>query len=525
MRKLLLRSLRDALLVSLLSFFIFRVGLIISSQVKVDDLQFIIDYCRTQIHLHQAILCSGCAGLVSLVLWRCGRGRLMVSKPGYPDTRKDYQNTNIPEVNIINSLSSLATTIQSILTKPNKQSEVDLFSLNNKVDALYSEISTLKDSISSLIETLSYTNTHVSPLEHSSEVPDISNIHIDSDSESSDSDQCQYSDKNVPIVAVTEISRTRPQIEQTDEPMHSSNPSISNNNMRTRSGRDKRRRKAMFETKNDAPIDLSRFQNMSEREILAELKQREANRRERYQLPEYLTPEEKQLAMSDLTKLWIEWKRRNPKAVIRDWDYRHLGTLSETHASLPRRNIRQIIANRRTEAMIKEAKEEGKEVTKCEICSRVYLVEKGHRCFITTWGSRMQSAHLPSNKHIIISQDGKHEIKISRRQMVDPDKIAKEYEKYNQYHTMMESGKINTGAESHSHPHVSEMLATESSQPITSTALQVPDSPLIQNDTEAEQTVNTAAVNTTDLYSIVKRAVWDVCETHFRDAPLSQRRK
>lgn len=44
-------------------------------------------------------------------------------------------------------------------------------------------------------------------------------------------------------------------------------------------------------------------------------------------------------------------------------------------------------------------------------------------------GSKILAARLPSTSNIIIKQDGKHEIKISRRKMVDPDKIAKEYER------------------------------------------------------------------------------------------------
>ena len=220
--------------------------------------------------------------------------------------------------------------------------------------------------------------------------------------------------------------------------------------------------------------------------------------------------------MTGLPKLWIQSKMSNPRAIVRDWDYRDLGKLSETHASLPRRYVKQIIHNRRTEAMMKAAKREGKEVTKCEICSRIYLVEKGHKCFITTWGSKISTAKLPSTSNIIISQDGKHEIKISRRKMVDPDKIAKEYERLQQYRTMV-SGKnidgtatstkgVRDGVESSHTP----LLASEKEWAI-------PDLPSMDDRMNEQPDINAVSIEPTELYQLIKRAIWEVCDSHFRD--------
>lgn len=184
--------------------------------------------------------------------------------------------------------------------------------------------------------------------------------------------------------------------------------------------------------------------------------------------------------------------------------------------------MKQIIHNRRAEAMIKAAKQAGKEIAKCEICSRAYLLERGHRCFITAWSSKVQSAKLPSTSNIIISQDGNHEIKISRRTMVDSEKIRREYEKLKQYRTMVSGKDIKENT--HSLARIPPVDMEQVPLPSTPITCAVPDLPLMDEKME-EQDINTVSVETTQLYHLIKKAIWEVCDSHFRDGVPLQNAK
>lgn len=459
--------------------------------------------------------------LICLLLVRAV-GKLMVSKPGSQGTFINSNSAVGPEVNIINTLASLSSAIQTMfpdIAKSNDEKKLSLSELDVKMDMVYSEMKLLKETLLTMMSTWNYTNSsHTIPElqeRNNEEIFNISNVNIRDDDDYLISEyDISDTDDELPTVAALHIKKHKKNRSKTVD--ENKIEKISDDKT---SSIKHPHQKELERSTNGSPMDLSQFIEMSEKEVLMELKKRDLLRREQQKLPEYLTSAEKKLAMTDLTKLWLEWKVKNPRAIVKHWDYRNLGVLSEEHAALPRKYVRQIIANRRSEAMLAAAKEEGKEVGKCEICSRVYLIEKGHRCFITGWGSKMPSASLPSNKNIIVSQDGKHDIKISRRQMVDPDKITKEYEKLSQYRILMET--TNKSKEQMEAIIPTDLAKVDSIRdPAEKGSLGenlLSDSPLRKENEEVAESANMITIDKNELYGIMKGVVLDVYKSHFRD--------
>lgn len=523
-RKKLINGLKDSIIVTLILGVMYSLiaHLALNVEVKntIANWQDLVEkyFTRTQFISLGIVLIVICPMIVRVV------GKLMVSKPGSQGSSIDTHlgNSSGIEVNLINTLSSLSSAIQNVFPEliQHKDKHIMVSQLEKKVDLLYAEMQSMREMTLTMMNALNYSNNFnmISDTKPKSteELLDVSNVNLDSEDEISLGYDKSDIEDEIPTVATLHIKK------------HKKHRSTSYDESRNNREKDSDNRPAAHRQITKSPqrnldepvLDISLFKDMTEKDVLSELKKRDAFRRDQQRAPEYLTSDEKKLAMTDLTQLWIEWKSKNPKAFIKEWDHRPLGVLSDEHASLPRRYVRQIIANRRTEAMLAAAKKEGKEVGKCEICSRIYLKERGHRCFITGWGTKMPSATLPSNKNIIVSQDGKHDIKICRRQMVDPDKINKEYLKLTQYHLMKETKdklKEKMDAENqieNTNDTPAEVIPSESIPVVEST---------VQNVIDVPESANVITIDKSELYSIMKNVVLEVCDSHFRDTSLAKK--
>lgn len=86
--------------------------------------------------------------------------------------------------------------------------------------------------------------------------------------------------------------------------------------------------------------------------------------------------------------------------------------------------------------MITAFAEKGVKVVQCERCGKVFPHTGRHACFQTGWTAKTTGSGLPKLKDVLISQEGRNVIKVSRQANIDEKKLAKDFERYKQYRIM-----------------------------------------------------------------------------------------
>ena len=265
------------------------------------------------------------------------------------------------------------------------------------------------------------------------------------------------------------------------------------------------------------PFDPSKYENMSEMEVLQKLRKEEWERRKSGKLPEFLNEVERSLAIRDLSRLAREWKRR-AGFPLKDADYRNLGTLSRIQAELPRRLVLQILKRRRIDASLQQAREEGREIRQCEVCEAMIVKDTYHQCFLVPWGDEKTRNGVPHKKQIVVSQSGRGALKIGQQFVVDNEKLEKEREKLSQFRLAYPVDRNGPRSES---PNANN--AEGGRAPITETQRVIEreeavDSPLMR----PEVTANVVQVSPKVLYDTMMRVVEDSHLRHFLRGSLSE---
>ena len=146
------------------------------------------------------------------------------------------------------------------------------------------------------------------------------------------------------------------------------------------------------------------------------------------QLPEYLTPEERQLGKQDLAQLDREWKNITGRE-IRASDYLSIGVLDTTQVQQPRKLIQEIISIRRRNAYFERMIKEGKQVSECENCNRKIVNGQNHHCIATSWKFATRKRGVPAEHRVIVSQSNRGNIQIAKPLQVNEKKLCQELDK------------------------------------------------------------------------------------------------
>lgn len=424
LRRFLLVSVRDAILVSFLCFFLLKLMAILVDTVEVKEYRPLYLELRDFLHLHQVSFLLAGSALVSLLLWRWSSGKTMVSKPGFASNLKDSTKTSEPyfDVNIINLLPNLVKAVHSVLSPTSKHVELDQITLlMQKLDTLYQDIHQMKNLLTLAMDSATFNSIPTT------NVMTAQSGIIDTDTE--------------PLVATTKgvkihhrKSKRHAKFDE-QQPERQSNSGVCleegkpDKNTFTRS------------SDNNPLFDAAKYANMTEKQVRDELVRIERERKAQNRELEYLTVSEKELAKADLAKLNRTWRSKDPEYRLRDYDFRDLGILNDEEADLPRRLIRQIIRNRRLEAMVEQARAEGKEILQCRNCELMFPKGRPHRCFTTSWGRSKVNRGVPFKEDVVVSQVGRGHIKIGRQNRLDTDKCLKHYENLAQHRVLLKATK------------------------------------------------------------------------------------
>lgn len=206
---------------------------------------------------------------------------------------------------------------------------------------------------------------------------------------------------------------------------------------------EKTRRKRAREPTSGAPNggltqqELMDFVGKSKRDLLEKFKEDLREEAARRRDPEYLTKDEAELGMKDLSQLDIQW-RKSKGLAVKDLHHRSIGVLKPEQAQLRRREIIEIIRGRRNEDFAVRMKEKGSPVMKCSNCNQYFLVERGHRCYIAQWNVRQPRGPLPVERKIVISQTGGGAVQVKPVTQVDISKLDNKIKRLQDYRLVHE---------------------------------------------------------------------------------------
>lgn len=146
--------------------------------------------------------------------------------------------------------------------------------------------------------------------------------------------------------------------------------------------------------------------------------------------PMFLTDEEKQLSLTELSRLWKlqEQQRRGVKAELRPVDYEELPDLSSEEQQLPRTTIKSIIRSRKNEMWIRKMIAKGVKLVECPTCHQI--VTETHQCLPTKFKStKFRKGGLPVTSQVIVSTDrGGTAVKMQNKTIIDQKQLQTEYE-------------------------------------------------------------------------------------------------
>jgi hypothetical protein len=173
---------------------------------------------------------------------------------------------------------------------------------------------------------------------------------------------------------------------------------------------------------------MSNISNLSEAELLDQLRLREVERKHAERPAEFLTDEEKKMNMDQLFRKWkLERQReRQEREELRKSDFDKLGDLDDEQRLLPRRAINALINARKNEVWAKGLAARGIKVLTCEVCSRLYTEDREHRCLQTRW--RTDSNISGVSRNIILTQSPSG-VRMRTASIVDEAKVFAEYER------------------------------------------------------------------------------------------------
>lgn len=363
----------------------------------------------------------------------------MVSKPGSP-TVPEGSNDSIQsseeqmkhgvvsgqmdaQVHVLSALTTLTQALQSVLNnapvpkggEPQQQHERMLSAVSGQLELL----STLPDQVKSLYQ----------------EVKELRNLYFEFKDfpktqlcvvEEGEIEDEEYDELFTPLVAVSETinpnKRPAPEPTTPRQPLEASSLQEKVPDTRPRGSK-----------LPDVPFDVEQYVGKTQREVFEALRKSLAAQREQAKEPDFLNDREKELGLTDLAMLAREWKSRNPKTPIRDYDYRNIGRLTREEADLPRRCVKQIIQNQKKKAWMQAEKAAGREVKTCAECGAYYPKGKPHKCFPAGWSLQTKSKGLPARKDVFIAQSGEKNVKISQRYVPDEERMTKQMQQFQQY--------------------------------------------------------------------------------------------
>lgn len=180
--------------------------------------------------------------------------------------------------------------------------------------------------------------------------------------------------------------------------------------------------------------------DMTEADLLDNLKQREAARREAQRAaksdPEFLTDEERNMTMDELhRKFKVENQRRFSEAAdLRATDFEPLGDLTAEQKQLPRFVVKRLIRQRKHQLWVEEMQARGVPLHRCDVCHE--LTTDSHRCVATRWltqGNRNSAIA----KGVVVST-GPSGIRVHTAPIVNPPQLRKEFQKLQAWSAKMD---------------------------------------------------------------------------------------
>lgn len=437
----------------------------------------------------------------------------MVSKTGCPivpvGTEDPIQSSEEPEkhegvpsradaqVHVLSALTTVTRALQTVLNNASGPKEDQFHKQQQMISSLSQQVqllSTLPDQLRTLYQ----------------EVKDLKNLYFELKEfprtqmcivEDEGIEDEEYDELFTPLVAVSETSnpnkRPAPELTTPRQPLEA--PSLREDVANTPSRRSKLP---------DLPFDIGQYIGKTQREVFEALRKSLATQREQARDPEFLNEREKEIGLTDLSMLAREWKSRNPKTPIRDYDYRNIGRLTQEEADLPRRCVRHIIQNQKKKAWMQAEKAAGREVKTCAECGAYYPKGKPHKCFPAGWSLQTKSKGLPARKDVFIAQSGKKNVKISQRYVPDEERMTKQMQQFQQYQIVKDKQARNDDLmpneatqssalaggrveELHQPETSSERVVHERRDPplqrVEEIGGQEPDSPLLEGDADVQQ--------------------------------------
>jgi hypothetical protein len=142
--------------------------------------------------------------------------------------------------------------------------------------------------------------------------------------------------------------------------------------------------------------------------------------------PPQLIPVEVALAKKDLGALMRLWDEARQPPISRHANaYQFMGTITTPQSQLPRRDIATLANMQRRIGLINRAKQEGKTLTWCPNCQRLFPGEN-HKCLDVAAFGKPGSLH--KDKVVATSSGGK--LTVAKTKVTDPVQVAKYRKEY-----------------------------------------------------------------------------------------------
>ena len=180
------------------------------------------------------------------------------------------------------------------------------------------------------------------------------------------------------------------------------------------------------------PFDIRDHLDLTEEDLYHLLAARRQTRFQNKKLEQYLTTEEKQLALEDANSLFKLWKSRRSGKLTR-FDDDKLGGLSNEEVNLPRHMVNELIREKRHQQYLANARLAGKILKTCPNCGKLFVDGHNHQCFSLPLGQRGMRKGLPVQEQLMVKSDGKKSFSVTTKPTVDLEEVKKQFDKFREY--------------------------------------------------------------------------------------------
>lgn len=171
---------------------------------------------------------------------------------------------------------------------------------------------------------------------------------------------------------------------------------------------------------------LKEFVGINKDEFFKRVSQLSREDRESKRKPGVLNMEEQELGKKSLRDLDIKWMNEAFR-LVKPMHMQDIGTLTPEEATFSRNSVREIIRQRRHENWVENMRKKGVTLFICPDCNTT--TTEGHRCFATSWNSKIKRGPFNATKEMLFTQQGRGAIKLQEQMRLDQDHLSKSYQK------------------------------------------------------------------------------------------------